>query len=205
TLEHELAQWPDELRATMCGMTWDDQFFDGEPNPRSTIVRYLRFDRHFSGRYNDGLRMRGRDLDADTMRAMCASPGVRHLTRINFAYQLDARGVGELATCPHFHALEELSLEGCTIGNAPGVIAALATAPFFGRLNKLELYNTNIAGADVEPLLVEPGPKTIGLGSNPLGVAGAHAIARRLRGETERGLRVNKCDLGNEGMGVLAT
>jgi len=92
----------DELRATMCGMTWDDEFFDGAPNPRSTIVRYLRFDRYFSGRYDSSLRTRGRAIDAGQMRAMVASEGVRFLTRVNLSYQLDANGVRELSRCRHF-------------------------------------------------------------------------------------------------------
>ena len=43
-IEPALAAWDDDLRATMCGMDWDDRFFAGNPDPRSAIVRFLRFD-----------------------------------------------------------------------------------------------------------------------------------------------------------------
>ena len=88
SIEPLLETWPDKLRATMCGMTWDDEFFAGKPNPRSTIVRYLRFDRLFTGRYDHSIRMRPQ-LQATQVGTMSRAEGMNHLTWINLNNQLD--------------------------------------------------------------------------------------------------------------------
>ena len=74
-IEGILDAWPDELRATMCTLGWDDTFLAGQPDPRSRIIRYFRFDSVFLGRYG-GLMMRNPRLSSTNLRAFCAAPGV---------------------------------------------------------------------------------------------------------------------------------
>ncbi|MEO8707270.1 MAG: hypothetical protein ABI867_45000 [Kofleriaceae bacterium] len=202
-LEPALEAWPDELRATMCGMTWDDEFFAGTPNPRSTIVRYLRFDRTFSGRYDFSMRVRGRDLTPATMRAMCGSDGVRHLTRVHLGYQLDAPGVVELAQCAYFERLAWLNLNGCAMSR--DALSELAQAEFFGRLDMLSLYNCKITDDFVDALFDSRGaPRSLSLSSNAIGTAGARVIATGIHSTTRR-LEVAGCELDADAAAALAT
>ena len=197
TIEPLLATWPDELRATMCGMTWDDEFFAGQPNPRSTIVRYLRFETVFIARYDHSIRMRPR-LNADSMRTLITSPAVKHLTRINLGSQLDGNGVDALARGRYFEKLEWLQLSGTK--RAP--LVRLAAAEFFGRLRRLDLSGGDLTD-NVGPLFREIGPHELILDGNPLDVAGATVIAKKLQQRPQR-LGLARCQLGDEGAAALA-
>lgn len=202
TLEPWLATWDDELRATMCGMTWDDQFFAGQPDPRSSIVRYLRFDRYFAGRYDHRSRRRGGAITAPAIRALVSSPDTRYLTRINLSHQLDEACVLELAAAQHFTALKFLQLDGAQIEHRT-TLGALASAPFYHQLEKLSLYGCDLAGSQVDALFLPARPKRISLSGNPLGPEGAREIAAAI-GTRPIALELRNCGLGDEGAKALA-
>ncbi|MFT3698600.1 MAG: hypothetical protein QM831_35975 [Kofleriaceae bacterium] len=200
-LEPLLATWQDELRATMCGMTWDDEFFAGQPNPRSSIVRHLRFDRIFSGRYDHSMRMRTQ-LIVPAIASLAAAEGTQQLTMINLSYQLDDAGVAALARAQNFHALKELAIASCGIRNR-STLEALASAPFYGQLDKLTISSSEITGTQVSALFPAARPKELRLGGNPLGFEGATANMNAI-GTTPIALELSDCDLSNASMLMLA-
>jgi Ran GTPase-activating protein (RanGAP) involved in mRNA processing and transport len=197
-----LEAWPDELRATMCGMDWDDHFFDGRPDPRSVIVRNLRYDRFFTGRYG-GLMIRSRTLNARDMTRLAAAKGISQLACIDLSYNpIGGVGVRELASAKHLDALRELCLSSCDLDS--GALGALAHAAFFGRLRRLDVDNNKLVGDAIAPLFdAERMPDELRLGSNALGAAGAAAIAGGAGPSTKR-LSLDSSDLGAEGAARLS-
>lgn len=199
-----LAKWDDTLRATMCGMSWDDQFFAGKPDPRSSIVRFLRHDRLFFGRYG-GMRFRSPNLDAGHMNALGSAAGVATLTRIDFSYHaLGASGVSALSESHNFVGLKALKLSSCGIDQA--AIEALAHAPFYRQLEELHLGSNALEGDVIAPLVAGGDDLSLShlqLGSNPLGVAGARVLARA-KVPSLRELDLYDCGLESDGAAALA-
>ena len=202
SIEPLLDSWPDKLRATMCGMTWDDEFFAGRPNPRSTIVRYLRFDRLFTGRYDHSIRMRPQ-LQAAQVGVMSRSDGMKHLTWINLGNQLDATGISMLAQGTHFEQLRTLKLSSSNAGDG-ACLAQLAGSEFYGRLEELDLSNSEITDATVARLFpTKAGPRELRLSGNRLGAKGAAMIAKRVKRWLHR-LDLGSCNLGDLGCAELS-
>jgi|GEM_PF-3911253 len=197
-----LESWPDELRATMCGMDWDDHFFDGHPDPRSVIVRNLRYDRFFVGRYG-GMMIRGRTLGAGDMKSLASAKGASRLTRIDLSYNpIGSAGARSLSAAKHLGALRELRLGGCDLDGA--ALGALARAKFFPQLCLLDVESNKLEGAAIGPLFEgDTTPEELHLGSNPLGAAGAAAIAQGAKPSTKR-LILDSAELGEEGARALA-
>ncbi len=198
----DLDAWPDELRATMCGMNWDDRFFAGDPDPRSVIVRHLRFDRIFSGRYG-GMMIRSPTLQGTSLRGLSTTDGVRRLTMLDLGYHpIGREGARALASSPHFERLAYLRLNGCDLDGE--ALRAMSHAPFFSKLRELDIGNNGLAGAAIAPLFEgDPTPVELRLGSNPLGPGGAAAIARNTFASTKE-LHLHSCELGEQGAAALS-
>ena len=80
------AQWPDDLRATMCGMRWDEQMVRGEVDPRFQIVRTLKYDHVFVGRFT-GIMIRSPRPRPGAIGQARAPSSWDHLSQINFGGQ----------------------------------------------------------------------------------------------------------------------
>lgn len=85
-IEAALEHWPVELRATMCGMKWDEMLIDGTADPRLRLVRVLRYDRIFSGRYT-GIMIRKPDVHPGRIARGRAPATWNHLVNVNLRGQ----------------------------------------------------------------------------------------------------------------------
>ncbi len=177
-IEPLLKDWPDEWRATMCGLSWDERMMRGELNPRHRIVRYLRYDSVFIGRYGS-IMVRSPDVVGSRMGGLRGSRALAHVKRLNLKGQrrlgdegadamanaemprlerldlsgcgLSAVGVGAIAGAPWARQIVELALEGL---HDPEAVAVLAGA--FPRLSSLSLQDCAIDEAAAERLAGAP-------------------------------------------------
>jgi Ran GTPase-activating protein (RanGAP) involved in mRNA processing and transport len=204
-LTKRLEAWPDELRATMCGMSWDDRFLEGRPDPRSAIVRHLRLDRLFFGRYG-GMMIRSAKVGPAELERLGAARGSRHLKILNLSrHPLGAAGMQALAGARWLGNLRRLVLDGCGLGAA--ALRALAGASFFPKLESLSLSSNDFDGAAVRALLASEAPialASLDLSLNPIGPAGAAAIAEARCLASLASLHFYECKLGPEGAAELA-
>lgn len=203
TIESDLEAWDPKLRATMCGMDWDNRFFAGTPDPRSTIVRFLRFDRIFFGRHG-GMRMRSPYLGISQMAGLASSPAAGRLTRMDFSYHpLGEGGVRALARGRHFTSLVELRLTNCNLDSE--AMQVLAGAPFYSQLREVSIRSNDLRGHAIAPLVAteDLALERLELGGNPLGVEGA-AVLADARPASLLELELSDCSLGVEGASALS-
>lgn len=204
-LKKYLAVWPDELKATMCGMSWDDKFLDGKPDPRSVIVRHLRLDKIFMGRYGS-LVIRNVHLDPEMLQRLGHSRGSRHLTMLTISgHHLGAPGMRQLAEAEHLTGLRHLKANRCHIGRHG--FEALVRAPFFAQLESLSLDDNDFdeKALDILATLSKPiSLQSLSLDDNPLGRVGAAYLAGTPAFSSLTKLSLTGCSLGPEGAKELA-
>ncbi len=204
-LKKFLEGWPDELRATMCGMSWDDKFFEGKPEPRSTIVRHLRVDKVFSGRYGQ-LVIRNVRLSPESILKLGDARGARHLTMLTISGQhIGPLGMQRLARAKHLESLRHLTANRCKFG--PRGFEPLARSPLFGQLESLSLkgneFNEN--ALDVLATIAKPVPlRSLALDDNSLGRVGAAFLAATPAFSSLTKLSLSECGLGIGGAEELA-
>ncbi|MEM9071967.1 MAG: hypothetical protein AAGE52_25900 [Myxococcota bacterium] len=96
-----LAHWPDELRATMCRLDWDERMVRGEADPRFRLFRHLKYDSIFIGRYT-GIMMRSPKIPPGIIAATNAPSTWDQLAIINLQ--------GQRLTTSDLHALARARL-----------------------------------------------------------------------------------------------
>jgi Ran GTPase-activating protein (RanGAP) involved in mRNA processing and transport len=141
-VEEAIQLWPYELRSTMCNLPWDEQLIKGIHNQKTSIVRYLRYDRIFSGRYGE-LMFRSPNATPENLLAMCASSVTKNLQKINLSYQKLGPSAGEmLASSASLARLESLEISSIELKHG---LADLARAPWLTNLRELKI-NGNLCG-----------------------------------------------------------
>ena len=202
-LDRGLARWPDELRATLCQHGHDDALFAGADDPGLRIFRALRYDRVFVSRYGD-IMLRRPELDRAMARGLARSPACRWLTRIDLGFQRVDAGCARALAGGAFERLEVLSLRSANLGDRGA--AALASAPWLGRLRVLDLSGNGLTAEGLAALLARPLPalEELDLDDNPLGPAGGELLGRTQALPALRRLAASGCRLGDGGVGALA-
>ncbi len=166
--------WPDELRATMCGMFWDEALMRGRRDVRHRVVRSLRYDRVFIGRFG-GIMMRSPDHIPGAIARGQAPQTWEHLSRVNLGGQtLSADDLAAMAAAP-MPALRHLTIGAAT---AEGV-RALSDGPWMARLEGLSFAALEPGDEAVEALCRAPlgRLKALELGKTQIGQRGAAAMA----------------------------
>lgn len=203
-VEALLEGWPDGLRATMCGAPWDDTLFAGGDRFGLRLVRKLRYDSTFVGRYG-GMMMRSPNLTLAHLGGLAASPATAFLTELDFASQdVGAEGARVLAGNPRLTALRRLRLSGAKLDDAAA--RALAAAPWLEGLRELDLSSNRITAAGLRSFAGH-GRSLEGLSlyGNPLGPSGARALARSSFFGGLRSLSLGRTGLGDDGLLALAS
>jgi len=114
---------------------WDDEFFDGGPNPRSTIVRYLRLRSLLQRSLRQQLaHARSRDRCRADARYV-ASEGVRFPDAVNLSYQLIRMACASCSRCGTSPALKVLS---SMVRAGWPAVAAIGLRSSTGRVDKLD-------------------------------------------------------------------
>lgn len=199
-----LAGWPDELRQTMCGQPWDENLVRGIHDPRHRVVRSLRYDSVFVGRYG-GLMMRSPPVEASGLHAMGQSPDSKVLTRVNLRGQRLGPEAGHAfgaATC--FDSLEWLDLSGTKLGTEG--ITALAKAAWLKHLKELHLSNDACGDRAVLALAMSEdlgALEVLTLANNRISAAGASDLAHSKAFGALRVLDLSECALGPNGAKAL--
>ncbi len=201
-----LADWPDELRQTMCGQPWDENLVRGVHDPRHRVVRSVRYDSVFVGRYG-GLMMRSPPVEASGLHAMGQSPDSRVLTRVNLRGQRLGPEAGHAfgaATC--FDSLEWLDLSGTRLGTEG--ITALAGARWLRHLRELRLGGDACGDRAALALAMSPNLgalEVLSLANNRISAAGASDLAHSEAFRALRELDLSECDLGPAGAKALGS
>lgn len=218
-------RWPDSLRATMCGMKWDEDMLAGRHDPRHLLVRTLRYDKYFSGRYT-GLMIRSPDHVAGSIARSKAPQHWTQLRSIRLSHQnlsdADVRAIAK-APLPHLRhlALTDISvaaleaicqapwakqLEDLSFnikGDGDAAFMALAEAPF-ERLNKLYVGDTKPRETGAERFAQSkqmPALTSLSFGSVPLSASVLRALSTGLHALRE--LSLYKCNVNAQRLHAL--
>lgn len=203
-IDEALSGWPDDLRATMCGTSWDDKLFAGEEDARLALFRYLRYDATHIGRYG-GIMMRSPPISRTHLRSLSRTSSASSLTRINLSYQRGlGAAIGELSRAP-LDKLAILELRGCALGDSGA--SALAGCSWLPHVEEIDLSSSEIGPEGLSALLrAIPSCRALSLSSNPVGDRGLTAIVEAwLAGNLPslQILRLGDCKITSAGVRAL--
>lgn len=198
-LHGALRHWPDAM--CVAPREWIERALEGVAMPQLVIARSLNLQGQWLGTRGATrlaqthslvnlriLQLYGNKLEADGLRALLSTPRFEQVHTLNlFSNDLRSQGASTLAELSNFKGLRHFGMSHNQIRDY-GFVALIA-CPWFEQLESLRLEGNSLGVASMTALaqLERSALVSLEIGSNPILIKGAQALARA---PALRGLRV---------------